>query len=370
MPFRFFVLFFLIFQALQVKAELKPQMQGFYRVSEKISPYLIDKKLYLDEKNSQQIEEALAEFNQKVATIKKEKSLQSDDTKFRFKQLAEGFADAEASYKNGFKDYSYWVLKSSFNNCISCHTQKGLAATAYEPQFAPETKNYDKADFLFTIRNYREAVSLFEQIVSSYTSAADVDQLESSVQKLLYYSVRVLRNDSESLALFNRLLQNKNLPLSVRIDLLAWKRYLSVSRYRIEDTIELNSAKEIQKFVEARESIASHYRLSGQRRIVDLETTQKLFDRLQQNPSNSLKPWLFYWLADFEKDNRMTMFDLSAENYLQECIERFSTNPAAKKCLDLYVEIQTEQFTGSRGTDIPTDVKKQVESYRKLLKNK
>lgn len=354
-----------------VQAQVQGKMQEFYSILSKIRPYLTDKTGYMDTKNEKEVAEALNSFNNTVKALKKEKMAGHDDMKFRAEQLSEGLEDAEKSFRDGFKDYSFWVLKASMNNCFACHTQKSLIGTEYGFTKNERDDTFANADFLYIVRNYKAAIPVFEDLLLHYPeNKLTIENLEISLQKLLYYYVRVLRNDAETLAAFAKLLKNQNLPSTVRNDILAWKKYLSVKKYRIVEAPELTTVNSLQDFLAARESIANEYSLANQRHIVDLETSHFLYQLLEKTDDVKLKPWILLGLAEVEKNYRLTMFDLSAEQYLKECIQRYPKDKAAKKCLMLYKEIKTTAFTGSRGTDIPASVKRQFEQFEKLLNQK
>lgn len=367
----FLFLFFTISTFAQTDLQVKPHMQEFYKLTNQLRPFLVNKSAYMDDKNKKEISHTLTEFNDKVKKLKKNKMTETDDMKYRAQQLAEGLDEAEKTFNDGFKDYSYWVLKSTMNNCYACHTQKSLSGTEYKFTKTPSSDIFSEAEFLFIVRNYTESVNLFEDIVMNYPkNKVSVENLESSLQKLLYFYVRVQRDDRKSLLIFERFLKNKDLPKSVRNDILAWKKYLTVKKYRLHDDSEVNSEKTLQDFVKERENIANHYKFSNQRYIVDLETSYYLYQLIEKNKDAALKPWLLYWLAYQEKDYRLNMFDITAEQYLKECIEKYSSHKAAKKCFGLYKEMIIDSYTGSRGTDVPKSVSDQLNQYEKMVNKK
>ncbi len=347
---------------------VKPHMQDFYLSVKQISSYLIDKKEYMDEKNDKEISQALTDFNSKIIQLKQEKLANSDDMKFRYKLLSDGLADAEQSFKTGSKDYSFWVLKSSLNNCYACHTQKGLGDTNYKFEFSKKYDEYSQAEFLFLVRNYSDAEKIFANLILRYPSnKLSIENLENSIQRLLYYNVRVLKNDKKTLALFTQLSRNTKLPSSVRNELLAWKKYLSTKKYRLVSESQIKTAKNLENFVAERTKVASRYKLPNQRYIVDLETSTLLFQLLANPEKKELKPWVLYWLSMQEKDYRLSLFDNSVDNYLKECMERYPQHPAAVQCFKLYKELITDSFTGSRGVSIPAAVNDQILKYEKMV---
>lgn len=353
--------------ALNASAEVKPTMQEFFGLTNKLSPYLTDKEQFMSDKNDKEIGKVLTEFVQNTKKFKQDKMVQSDDMKFRARLLGEGLDLAEQSFRGGQKDYSFWVLRATLNNCFSCHTQKGLGATSYTPDKNTHS-DYARAEFLFLVRNYDEAIPLFVDLLSGYPkNKMSVENLESSAQKLLFYLMRVSSDDLKSIALFDKVLKNEQLPQSLQTDILAWRKYLNVKKYRIEPVIKINSSARLDAFMKSRSRIADSFRLSNQRSIADLDTTRFLYRLLEQPSSQSFRPSVLYWLAFVEKDYRLSMFDMSAENFLIECIERYPNDPAAKKCFKAYKEMQVASFTGSRGTELPPDVVKKLNKYEVLV---
>jgi hypothetical protein len=361
----------ILLTVISVRAEIKPVMQEFYKLTETLQPYIIDKRSFIEDKNEAEIKKALSEFSANTKKLKKDKRTQNDDMKFRIRLLTEGLDEAESSFKTGFKDYSYWVLKASLNNCYSCHTQKGLPATAYSFKNNSALDTYDKAEFLFIVRNYSEALALFENLLTRYpANKATTEHIESAAQKILFYAMRVSRDDVSSLAVLNRILKNNELPTGLRSDLLAWRKYLNIRKYRISEKQIITNENELQEFMKNRERISEDYKFSNQRAAADLDTSHFLFQLLEKNKTQNMRPVIMYWLATIERDYRISMFDQTADNYLKECIEKYSTLKIAKKCFTLFKELQIISYTGSRGTDLPKSVTEQLDSYEKLVNKK
>jgi len=347
---------------------VKPHMQDFFDSISKLQPYIVNKDEYLNEKNSEKVLNLVGDFKDKTIALKKEKLAQSADMKFRAQQLAEGLNEAYATYKDGFRDYSYWVLKSNLNQCFSCHTQKGLDKTQFKIEQMDKEPAFAQAEFLFLVRNYDQSIALYKKIIENYPQNKEsVENVEVSLQKILYYYVRVLREDSQTEKTFEDLSKNKALPEYIHHSLSAWKNYLKIKKYRVVENSKIKNVQSLEKFIKEREDVASHYTFSRQRTIVDLETSQVLFKLLEKNEIKNLKPWLLYYLAMTEIGYRTTMFDSTPELYLKECIESYSKTKAAPKCLDLFKQMKKEAYTGSRGTDIPKNVQEQIKKYENMI---
>jgi len=351
-------------------AEIRPEMQKFYGLVEKMQKYTFDKNEYMKKSNEAEIAEALKQFNETVLKIKADKMSDANDMKFRLQILNEGLEEAYTAFKESSKDYSYWALKSSLNQCFSCHTQKSLGGTNYKFPVSQKKSDFLKAEYLYLVRNYDEAIPLFEAVVSKYPKASTLEEAETAVQKILFYFVRVKKDEVATLKEVDHFLQNKQLPRYLQSSFMAWKRYLTVEKYKLDATAELKTPKSLQEYVSSRNDLAANFRMANQRLLLDLDTTQKLFELLGTNKDPALTPWILYYLADHEKDFTYTMFDNSAELYLRECMTNYSKSEAAKKCLKLYREMLTDSFTGSRGTYIPESVQKQLFQYEQIIKGK
>ena len=268
--------------------QVKSYMQTFYSLVERVQGFVYEKSEYFNKKNEKEIAAVLKQFNKTLKIFKKEKISHNDDMKFRLAQMSEGLTEAELTFKEGSKDYSYWMLKSSLVNCYSCHTQKSLGGTQYQPKTTKKQTSFSRAEFLYMVRNYEVSLPLFEKIVTGYPkNGATLEELESALQRLLYYAVRVSKDDTENLRLFERLLKNSKLLPTVKNDILAWHKYLTVKKYGLSEISILDSAAALKQYVEERDHLAGSYRLSNQRYIIDLETTQKLYDLLASSQNAS-----------------------------------------------------------------------------------
>ena len=114
------------------KAEIKTNMDYFYVYLNDLQPYLQKKSKFTDEKSKATVENLLQNLSENVKNLKAKKMAQSDDMRFRVQMLSDGLTEASQTYKDGFRDYAFWITKSSLYNCYSCHTEKGLPETKFK----------------------------------------------------------------------------------------------------------------------------------------------------------------------------------------------------------------------------------------------
>ena len=251
-----FILFFVIqisFNArADVKPEARPQMQEFFRLTQEIHGYLVNKSEYLDAKNDEKIRKTLGNFVKSAEDFKKSKMSQTEDMKFQAQQISESLREAEESFKEGAKDYSFWALKSALNNCYNCHTQKSLSDTSYKFE-GKQGSDLNQADYLFLVRNYSEAMPLYKKLVLGFPkNKITSEQITEILEKYLYYLVRVQRDDVKSSQMLNELLKNKKLLPADQKKIAAWKNYLGLKKYRIVEDLEIKDQKSLEAWITER----------------------------------------------------------------------------------------------------------------------
>jgi len=357
----------------QKKAEIKPIqpiMQEFYNLTTQLNPYLVNEDRFVNPKNEEELKKLLLEFKNKTIELKKNKLSQNDDMKYRVLQLTETVTDAESSFREGFKNYSYWALKASLNNCYSCHTDKSLPSTSLVALAEQKTTDFQNAEFLFLVRNYKESIPLFEKLIKEFPKNKITEkQLDESLKKIVFYLVRTEENDEKTLKTFDMILKNRKLPEENRRQFLAWEKYVKSKKQSTSlDYKSITDEVSLKQWVAHRDNLASSYGPASRRYFIDLETNHILFKLIESNPSKDLKPWLLLYSADMQKYYRASMFDMTSELYLTECIESYPQSAAAQRCLDLFKEIKVESFTGSSGTHIPKSTYDQIKKFEQLIK--
>jgi hypothetical protein len=344
-------------------AEVKSNMDNFYVNLNDLQPFLVNKSKFIDEKSRMPVQGILNAMSDNVKNLKLKKMSQTDDMRFRVQLLSEGLEEAAKTYKDGFRDYAFWVTKSSLYNCYSCHTERGLPETKFKFSFSTETTKFEKADFLFMVRNYSDSTKIFKDLVAGYPkNKSTLDELMIAVKKTVYFQMRVQRDDDVLLATINQFLKNKDLPIFMIRDMSQWKKYLEIKKYRILPENELlKSVKMLNEFISERDQIAAHFGEGQERFIVDQETLYFLHKNLLENLDRELKNQIFYWISKIQREYRESMFDNSAEIYLTECVQLTSEYATAKKCLDEYTEQKLQTFDTRQVTELPNLIRKQID---------
>ena len=346
-----------------VQAEVKTNMDYFYVYLNDLQPFLKNKTKFTNEKSQPKVEILLQQMSDNVKDLKSKKMAQSDDMRFRIQVLSEGLNEAAQTYKDGFRDYAFWMTKSSLNNCYSCHTEKGLPATNFKFSSFGQSSAFEKADFLFMIRNYDDSTKTFTKLVMGYPkNQTSLDELMTAVRKVAYYNLRVTRDDVALLKSINEFLKNKELPIFMTRDLSQWKKYLEIKKYRIlPESKTITDVKSLNEFLTERNQIAEHFGSGQERFVVDQETLYFLHKTLSQSLDQELKTIVFYWISKTQNAYRDSMFDNSAEIYLTECVRMTTVHDTAKKCSEEFKEQKLESFDTRQVTELPNLIRKQID---------
>lgn len=360
----------------KTKSEAKPVkeiMQGLLNVTSKIYPYIFSESKFTDKANESQIKPLLADFKQKAQELKTSQFAQSDDMKFRSAQLFDIVSEAESSFSGGFKNYSYWALRSSYNNCYSCHTDKSLPATAIKADVMKGASDFENAEYLFLVRNYSEAIPLYIKLIKNYPrNKVSEAQLQEITKKVFYYYVRIEQDDNKAIKMLDEVLISRRLPENIRKQLYTWNKFLEAKKAHPVVITKVESEQDIKNLIASYENLAKGLDQNHVQYVLSLETSHALFKQLESNKNKDLKPWLLYYSADLAKYNRTSMFDLTTELYLAECLEVYAGSDAAPKCLELYKDIKVKS-QGSGG-HVPKETFDQIKIYEdsisKAQKNK
>lgn len=361
---------FLIFTAnAQTKSEPKPVkeiMQDLLSVTNKIYPYIVTEAKYTNKANEAHIKPLLTEFKQKAQALKSSQFTQSDDMKFRAGQLFDIVSEAESSFSGGFKNYSYWALRSSYNNCYSCHTDKSLPATAIKADVMKGATDFENAEYLYLVRNYDEAIPLYIKLIKNYprNKISEV-QLQEMIKKVFYYYVRIEQDDTKAIKSLDEILISRRLPENIRKQLSTWNKFLEAKKTNPTTMTKIETEQDIKNLIASYENLAKDLDANHLQYVLSLETSHALFKRLENNKNKNLKPWLLYYSAEANKHNRTSMFDMTTELYLTECLEVYPASEAAPKCLDLYKDIKVKS-QGSGG-HVSKETFDQIKTYEEQI---
>ena len=339
----------------------KELMQQFLSELLSMRKYMVSDKRFADPKNESEISSHLKQMAKLSAEASHTPMLSLENFKMSREVLVNHMAETERVYETGNKSFARWMLNSTIYVCMSCHTQLPAVTTA-KLQMKDDGSyfsEFEQAEFLFAARSFQDALRLYENVIEKSTEENfDVDR---SLERIVIYYSRISRDAKTAIEKLEKYRLIKKMPQGLRTLLIEW-----IAQFKVFEAMDFSgvsawSNKDVLKF--ARKN------LQNKKQPFNLVTyawvSGVLYEYLQVHSESESVPEMLYWLAI--SDNQMTnnVFFSLAQMYLQECVNKAPKKAIAQKCYREYEEEVTASYSGTRGTDIPADVKKDLNDLKK-----
>jgi hypothetical protein len=360
--------------AVMARADVKAVMDQMLQQVFILKPYVASESSFSDPANSAAISDALKKMVALSKQVNHEDRINKTGFQVSANVLTRQLEQVENVFNNGNKDYALDSLRSTVGVCMSCHTQLPAVSTRFTALNDTQTlpNQFQEAEFLFLIRNFDDAMTLYAELISGYPlNKADIDDLEKAVYRQIFYYVRVARDLQGLSVALQRDSKNQRLPAQLQKQIKGFMA--AVNGMEDEKYPQFTDAKreDLRKYAEevlTAEAYGDYSLDSPQNVLAALRMSGVLYAFLDAYPETPLKPDILYWLALGERRyHYQSMYSLP-ELYLKQCVLEYPKNPVAQLCLDEYEESVTIAFSGSGGTHIPDDISKELEMMRDLVK--
>lgn len=362
------ILFSAISNADSEKGQIKSLMHNFVLELSKLRPYIATEKDFSSPQAKESITKSLSVLAKKTASPPE--SIKSP-TGFRisFSLLAEHISKTKQFYDNGEYEYARMRLNSLTNLCASCHTQlpelsKGSPFSNFSD--INETINFENANFLFTVRQYDQALSQLNSLARKYpASGLPSDRLSEVYRKKLAIFARVKRDPDLGLENLKEDLRNRSLPADIKQNIKTWISGFEAWQ-KSDDQPELLPVDELIKYVHKKMPAKLNRNIapSDPNLLNLLRLSGILYERLYTEEDSDSIQKILYHLATTERSLApLTWYSLN-EIYLKECVVRFPKKPYTKKCFDAYKEGMQERYFNR---PLPENIKTSIEALKEYL---
>lgn len=285
------------------------------------------------------------------------------------KEFHQTMAKADRFYKNGQKRQARFLLESSLEYCVSCHTQRhGESANAFAKAVGisePDAKlgRLGKPKYYSMTRQFDRAAKAYEELLAG--SASPLERMTlAPYTEYLVLRLRVAENIPAAEAFLAKL--EKTTPDGlIRKDIADWRKSLAdIGSWRDRSSFkaaEKMIKKAMSQKVYPMDSSSLVYYIAASkvlRHLIDHSgpaTTTKALAR-------DAKRYHLLGLCE----NNINKFNLSAVHYFQKAIELAPHSAIAQKAYGEYEDIVVFAFTGSSGTHIPKEQKGRMDKLKKL----
>ena len=350
------------------------QMNKAFNALSSLVPFITEKEQFMKKSNQKVITEKLTEVRNAFRSAKHEDLLKQDLFAPSYQLVNDSLDESLKSLNAGAKDYAHWRLKELTALCLDCHTR---LPTTHDSSFTLGELSVDAAKYTNTynlgiaqliVRRYADAKTTFTKAIDEKLVKNEFKDLIDPFKQILLIDAKILKNPSDMSIFVKHYLGKKQLPDSVRSDLLSWEKSLKAWEGKKIPKTGLKSDAEIKKFISNNVSpIKEKASFDADYDVDMLLISGILSNYLFENPSTTLAPELNYWIGWSEKYLKRENFFGSGDLFLKQCIKRYPSHPMAAKCLAEYKDSIEFEFSGSSGTHIPQEVQKELKSLETLL---
>ena len=368
----------LISLSFNLQAQTKEKMQQALNSLVELIPLITNDEAFKAKANEQKIQKEIDQLQIAFKQAGHERLVRQDVFAPSYTIMNEYLADASKAFKKGNKDYANWRLKEITNTCLDCHTRMPVdhPSSFRQGQKQLNTSNitdpYNRGIVQLVVRLYPEAKATFTSIIDEKLIKNDIRDLDLSFKQLLMIQTKVLKDPEGMIKINDHYLAKKNLPEDIKKLLSLWNKDLKpwTSNRLLKN--RLSSEKEVLELISknVKPAFKEESFYSGESEVSLLISSGLLSNYLFENTGSELAPEIMYWLGISEKYLLRDRFFGAGDQFLKLCIRRYPKSNYAPKCFREYKESIDFEFSGSRGTDIPEDVQKEIKSLEELMKTK
>jgi hypothetical protein len=395
----FILVFFLVFNLASAEEISKEQMEAkavmnqVYESFLKIVPFIYSDKLIFDHSKRSSSEEELikdlTEISNAFKGAKHVNFLRSPGFKPSLDTINIHIQETIDSLHSKNKVFAHARLKAMTALCISCHSQLSTAVSRnafIQAASNMERERFDSdfgyANYLYLVRRFPDSVKYFELTMknsilknqntqaSSLTDDKVINgDLYTSLRRVLSIYTKITPEPQKAIVFLKKYSNDKSISKMTRIDIGSWIQALEKwTHYDFNKMPSINDfiAKNLASLESSELSKAKIH--SGENDITLLISSGVLSKYLNDNPQTDVTPEILYWLAVAERRLSSTYFFSLSDIYLKECIVQFSSSPYAKKCYQEYEDNILFGYSGSAGTDIPVEEKRELDRLKKIIK--
>ncbi len=260
--------------------------------------------------------------------------------------------------------------------CVTCHTQ--LPESVSKKAFGKNVRVVDRAGFdsdfsyanyLYLIRNFDESKKYFNKAIEEALSKQNTNsnsEIVFSLRKMISIDTKIKFDYKKSMELIGKWGKDKRISKNDKKMLNRWES--SLKNWKDFSPADVKSMPEFMAKHLSPLDLKKEIIFTGEEDITLLISSGVLLNFLVENPSTDLAPEILYWLSLAEHRMSQSYFFSLGDLYLKDCVRKYPSSPYAKKCYQEYADSIEAGYTGSSGTDIPVEEKRELIKLKSLLK--
>jgi hypothetical protein len=354
---------------------MKAEMREIFTAIEVLLPLSVDEDGFRSPEQRDRIRAALSKLASRadgVATHGAGKGGVKGDRRIEYlgSSLARDTKETLQRFDEGRIEGAQFFLQRLTNFCVACHSRlpdaqdSPLARDFMSDQQLARLPAARRASLQVATRRFDDALTTYESLFASKN--AHPAELLGPLTQYLTVAIRVKDDLARPIPVLQKLSARADLWANLEADLAEWIRALNThaSSQKGKPTLEsaralLDEAREIIRYPSDRKATV-HYLLasSGLHRYLEAHSGEQGRDLAEAyyllgliETRININYWV-YWEADF---------------YLETAIRLAPTDPIAERAFILLEEETVLGWTGSAGSSMPEDVRRNLEELRALV---
>lgn len=335
---------------------------------EPLFPVMLDEDKFEQAAKQHQVQQEVEKIDGLFSQARPHFDIKSPTYRISFDVIKTQLSDAETALK--YKNYNYArnILKEFVSICTSCHTQDDNTRTLFKDVGKTHFKNdLQFAEFNYMTRNYDTAVKYYDMYLDKTADISETELL-TVMKRILTIYTQVENNPKAAL---DHLAKLKNYPHHTKFtknNLDQWIQGLEELEKQHVSTITSPDMKQLQMYVNKilgplNEPGSAEFP-SKKEKVARVWLRGRLYHYLNSQPPKEDIPRVLYWLAIIDRTIDYSFYYSLSDRYLKECMLQYTSDPYAKKCYREYEDYITFSYSGSRGTDIPKDIQKELKALK------
>lgn len=246
--------------------------------------------------------------------------------------------------------------------CLSCHQNDKLKSEAFSKEIPNSLTNIEQAQLAMATRQPELALKLFDDALKGNLKS---EAREESLRKKLQILIAEKDYAAVKNELAGMLLKEKSPGMKKLIE--GWLKGLDRAQLTLSNSFTtLDQVKRAVKSTFGSEEPTFGLLANPEDEVFFLVMKKNLLNLMSELKNKDL-PEAYYWMALSERAVGYDIYFSLADSFLVTCIENWPKLPIAKKCFKEYESFTEFAYSGSSGTNIPQDVKQELEGLRAKL---
>lgn len=351
------------------RAKARAEMRMIYSSMQVLLPLSVDDAAFRDSSNKSRIREALKVLAERADQVAGHVGRGDRRIEYLGGSLARESKESLRRFDAGQLDDAQFYVRELTSFCVACHS--GLPSPADSPlsrDFVSEKtlRNLplpQRADLQVATRRFDDALTTLESVFAS--PLVHPAELLDPLIRYLTVAIRVKHDLDRPRPVLAKLASRPDVWTNLRSDLVRWQQTLDRYAEAPVENPSLDSARalideanQIMEYPTDRKGLV-HYLLASSQLLRYLEARSNATDRDAAEA--------YYLLGLIESRTSLDYFVSEADFYLETAIRMAPRDPVGAEAFRLLEEEAEIGWSGSGGSHMPDDVRKNLESLRSLV---